>query len=264
MTMTARLSHSPTLRRTAVALAMTAFAGASFALPVFTMDPAAAGLAGTSFTADNIIISDYSTIRFDGAGGFTDTGFLDISAMQLVGSTLIPTGLNSTYGLYIKFDGAGTTTVGNPAAVATNGTFTSLNYTLYGYNGSASFGFDGANNPTETASAEVALATGTLVSGTAGTVPNGGGKFTPSASATLTFTPSLAAFFTSPDPFFNQSFAAFTNTITQVEAFSGGFKIRQGGGAFNFATAVVPEPESYALMLAGLATIGFLARRRRV
>ena len=265
MTLKVRSSHNPTLRRTAVGIAMVAAcASASAALAPFTFDPSASLLAGSSFAGDNVLISDYSTVTSDGVGGFTETGFLAVSAIQLAGATFTPTGLNSTYGLYIKFDGKGTTTVGDPKLVPTVGKFTDLTYTLFGYNGTASFGFSG-NTPTETASGEVTLATGTLVSGNAVTIPTGDGlTFTPSATAKLNFvvTPGQEAFFASPNPFYNLAFAAFTNTTTQVEAFDGGFRIRQGGGALNFASAV-PEPESYALMLAGLAAVGFVSRRLR-
>ena len=265
MTLKVRLSHNPTLRRTAVGIAMVAAcASASAALPQFTFDPAASLLTGASFTGDNILISDYSTVQQDGAGGFTEKGFLAVSAIQLAGATFTPTGLNSTYGMYIQFEGKGTTTPGLPNLVPTIGNFTELSYTLFGYNGTASFGFTG-NTPTETASGEVALASGTLISGTAVTIPTGDGlTFNPSAAAKLNFVvvPGQEAFFASPNPFYKLAFAAFTNTTTQVEAFDGGFRIRQGGGALNFASAV-PEPESYALMLAGLAAVGFVSRRLR-
>ena len=260
-----RLTGTPLFRRTAVAAALVVAAAGASALPQFTLDPSAVApaLNGPSFTGDNILISDYSAVTFDGLGNFTDTGFLSVSAIQLGGGTFTPAGLNTDYGLYFAFTGSGTTTVGNPTLVPTIGTFTSLTFTMYGYNGLASFGFAG-NTPTETAVGEVALATGTLISGNAVTVPTGDGStFTPSAAAKMTFTvvPGQTAFFVKPKPFYNVTFAAFTNTTTQVEPFVGGFRIRQGGGAVNFAT-VVPEPETYALMLAGLAAVGFVARRR--
>lgn len=263
-----RLTAAPLFRRTAVAAALLVAGASASALPQFTLNPGAVtpALAGTTFTGDNILISDFSTVTFDGLGGFSDSGFLSVSAIQLGGSTFTPTGLNSTYGLYFKFSGAGTTNVGDPRFVPTIGSFTSLTYQLYGYNGPASFGFSG-NTPTETASGEVLLASGSLISGNAVTVPTGDGStFTPSAAAKLNFTvtPGQEAFFVNPNPFYDLAFAAFTNTTTQVEPFAGGFRIRQGGGAINFAaTTPVPEPETYALMLAGLAAIGFVALRRR-
>lgn len=257
------------LRRSVVAVAIASACAGAMAvdLPQFSFNPGAAGLTGAAFTGDNILISDYSTVTTTSPTTFNETGFLAISGIQLGGATLTPGGLNSTYGLYIAFTGAGTSTAGNPATTVSTGSFTSLDYTLFGYNGMATFGFTG-NTPTETATGEVALATGRLISGTVVSVPAGGGAFTPSASAQLTFAPTAAGarFFATPTPFYNNAFAAFTNTPSQVEPFTGGFRIRQGGGAFNYAAVTpIPEPETYALMLAGLAGVGLLsfARRRR-
>ena len=42
----------------------------------------------------------------------------------------------------------------------------------------------------------------------------------------------------------------------------GAFRIGMFGPNFEFAAAAVPEPETYALMLAGLGALGFVARRR--
>lgn len=34
-------------------------------------------------------------------------------------------------------------------------------------------------------------------------------------------------------------------------------------GSVNFTVAAIPEPETYAMMLAGLGLMGFMARRRK-
>lgn len=260
MKLTPRKPRSSFLHGASVAVAlMTVCAAASAALPTFTFNPGAAGLNGASLTADNILISDYSTVTIDPSGTFTETGYLPITGFQLGGSALTPSGLNTDYGMYIAFTGTGTTTVNDPTTSFNFGNFTTLTYTLYGYNGTASFGFSG-NMATETASGEVALAHGSLISGSVLTVPTGGGTFSPSANAMLTVALDQSAAF-SPDPFYSVALTAFSNTPSQVEPFAGGFRIRQGGGSLNFAP--VPEPSTHAMLLCGLVAAGFLGYRRQ-
>ncbi len=251
---------STTKSRLALAAAlMAACASASAALPTFTFDPGAVGLAGTAINADNILISDYSTVTIDGAGNFTETGYLPVTGFQMGGMTFTPGGLNTDYGLYIAFTGTGQITTNNPTTTLNFGSFTTLTYTLFGYNGTATFGFTG-DTPTETATGEAALASGMLISGSVLSVPTGGGGFSPSANATMTVNVSSPAFFSSPDPFYSIALTAFSNTPNQVEPFAGGFRIRQGGGSLNFAP--VPEPGSGAMLLAGLAAAGLVYRRK--
>jgi len=244
-------------------------------LPPFTLNPPGSTppLAGTPVRADNIIISDFSTVRLTGPS-FTDTGFLSVQSFQLGGTTVIAGGLNSTYGLFFEFSGTGSATAANPMTAPTFGQFSSLNYTLYGYNGpAATFGFDASDNPTTSvgAASRVALATGSLLPGSdqssVGTTPQSP-SFNAFASANLTFVPTAAAgsFFLDPNPFYNVAVSSFINSPSQVlplsGGFAGGFRITQGGGSVNF-TSPIPEPETYALFLAGLAAVGWTVRRRR-
>lgn len=262
-----------TVRRTLLAVAAGAACSGALAvdLPDFTLNPAAVGLAGTAFTADNIIISDYSTVRFTTPTTFSDSGFLSVASFQLDSQAITPVGLNSTYGLYFQFSGNGTTTAGDPSSVATSGQFNSLNFSLFGYNGPpATFGFDGSNNATVSGvvGGTTLLATGSLLPGanqsSVGTLPQSP-SFTAFAGANLSFVidPAAAGFFASPNPFYNVAISSFINSPSQVSAIANGFTITNGGGSVNFAQPI-PEPETYALFLAGLGALGWVARRRRV
>ena len=252
-------------RNLAAVVALSAVGAATQAatLPSFTIDPSAIpGVSSPSFTANNLIVSDYSTVTFNSNGTFSDVGFLSIQAAQSATGAVSTAGLNSDYGFYVQFTGSGLSPAADPTTSVTFASFQTLSYTIYGYAGTASFDFSGTT-ATTTATNAVALATGSLISGSAVTVPNGDGTFTPSGSAKLTVSLTSAgeSFFTSPNNFYNLASTAFSNTSSQVEPFSNGFLIRQGGGSVNFASAV-PEPGTYALLLAGVGVVGFVARRK--
>ena len=235
--------------RTLMAVALGAAYSSSYALstlPEFTWNPQAAGLAATSsITADNIVVSDFASVVLSGAT-FTESGYLPVSSFQLNGMVAPSPGLNSTYSLYFQFSGAGTN----------NGPFSSLNYTLFGVNGVPTFGPGGTISAVPGA---VQLATGSLISGGTGTI-NG----QPGAAATVSFVPTNSAFFTNPNAasFYSTALTSFINAEGTVTPTATGFMIDNGGGSLHFATPI-PEPETYALMLAGLAVVGFVAGRRR-
>jgi hypothetical protein len=104
-----------------------------------------------------------------------------------------------------------------------------------------------------------------------------------STTATMAFVPGTTSFtflWGSPDSFNSVSDGLVTvtgssfssglgnNSESKVYTFfdAAGFStltFKTTGIAFELAVAPVPEPETYALMLAGLAAMGFVARRRR-
>ena len=76
----------------------------------------------------------------------------------------------------------------------------------------------------------------------------------------LTYNPSTATFVPNP------AFAPVANTTGGISASQLGLITTNSNGAQQLnvlAIAAVPEPETYAMMLAGLGLIGFSARRRR-
>lgn len=242
-----------------IALAVVGSASADV-LPSFTLNPSAAGLNSTStgFTADNFTVTDYAKVALtaNGAGGanFTESGYLPVGNFQNSSGQFVDAGgLNSTYGLYFQFNGTGSQST-LTATPTTTGSFNTLSYTLYGYNGApASFTPDSttATNPT-------ILATGGLIDGSVGFTPN---PVTPTAAVVLSVNTVDKAFFVSPNPFYTQLFENFTNTQSQVSFNEGGFTIAQGGGTGNFNN--VPEPASLALLGGGLLALGLVKSRRK-
>ena len=229
-----------------VALVAAYSSTSALTLPQFTWNPTAAGLTGTSFTADNIIVSDFATVTFTAGNTFHEEGYLGVSSFQLAGKDIVAGGLNSTYSLYFHFTGDG----------LVNGAFSSLSYELFGTNAVPTFGPGGT---IAGAGAPIQLASGSLVSGSTGTI-NG----LPGAGATVTFNAAASPFYVSPasSSFYNIALTSFINAEGTVTPTANGFMIDNGGGSLHFA-APIPEPETYALMMAGLGVMGFVARRRK-
>ncbi len=239
--------QQPAVKRTLLAVALAVAYGNASALTLseFTWYPAGAGLAGASFTGDNIIVSDFATVTFAAGSTFHEEGFLGVSSFQFAGKDIAAGGLNSTYSLYFHFTGDG----------VVNGPFTTLNYQLFGTNSVPTFGPGGAISG---AVAPVQLASGSLVSGGTGTI-NG----LPGAGATVTFNAASTPFYVTPPSasFYNMALTSFINAEGTVTPTANGFMIASGGGSVHFAP--IPEPETYALMLAGVGILGFMAWRRR-
>ncbi len=263
----AAVAHvSRSFRRAALGVALVAASAvAQAALAPFTLDPAAAGLAGaSSFVADNLLITDFATITAGGGNTFSEEGYLSVIAAQRNNATVSTPGLNSSYSLYIHFTGSGTSSAANPLSTPTVGSFSSLDYTIYGVQGNATFGFNGSA-PMTSAVNPVALASGSLVDGNLATFPSGG-TFVAFANANVSFNALIASVFSTPGSIISSAMTSFTNTSSEVVPFEDatgrGFMINSGGGSINFATTPVPEPSSYTLMLAGLAAVFGLSRRR--
>lgn len=257
----------PAFKRTLLAAALVGASASSWALPVFTFNPGAVGLPGAAVTADNILLSDFFRVTPTGATTFTETGFLSITGFQLGGTNVFLDGLNSTYSLYIPFTATGRTTVGvgaDPRTTLTGGVVDTLTWSLVGAVGNTTFSTAGGNPTVINSGATQTLGSGSLINGNVGTSPaNNNTAFVPTASVTASFAQAAGkeAFF-SPQPFYDVAISAFTNSVSTVTPIGAGFVVSNGGGNLNFTTPI-PEPETYALMMAGLGVLGFIARRRK-
>jgi hypothetical protein len=262
---------------TAIALAAATVCVPAVAQTFTANEGTVPGAAANTVNADRISFNYASRVVqtlvgpvYDGNDPFVESGYLT-KASFANGGTAVPSQLNGIgpagYGIYGLF------TINGTAAQEGSGihaTFTTATLQLFidpGQNTTLSF----VGN-TATAGGvmtdDYLIASYTLSVGEAhvfGGLANG--DFDTVLNLTLSNNGTLQdgeSFFSGPLPFYTlENFGGNTETITGASLTSSFTASLTGAGTELFLTPV-PEPETYALLLAGLGVLGFVARRRRI
>lgn len=204
---------------------------------------------------------------FDGDDPFTESGFLTKASFANGGSAVVSqlNALNG-YGIYGLFTITGTASQSGAGFAAT---FQTASLTLWIDPGQdTTLGFVG-NTAAATAGTgeDYAIANYTLQSGEARVFAGlANGDFDTVLNVSLTDNGTAMdgeSFFSGPRPFYLfENFGGNTQTISGA-SLSSSFVANVTGAGTEIFLAPIPEPETYALMLAGLGALGFVARRRR-
>jgi len=243
----------------ALGLGVASLPASAVVLQDFTVDESSVEGNGGTFEADKIN-GAYSEVVTFGAGTFNTVAYGTFSSYLSNDGTVdvAPIELNSTYGMYALFDGAGT--FAPISATATEFTFTSANFNLYidpnldttralpgSAPGAVTLGLDGD---------DYLIGSATVISSGTGILVAGVGGFFDLVFEDFTLTVDGENYFTSPDPFYIR-----VNVDGDFDSFAleGNQNIN---GDFS-AVFQVPEPGSIALLGMGLLGMGMALRRRK-
>jgi hypothetical protein len=249
-----------TIRCAGLCLLVIAHGAAAAPVPfTWNLSQTAPALGGGAATADSMSMTTYLYNVAPPGTDAPESFILRINGFSSGGADVTPTGLNSSYGLYLFGD-----VIVTPANI-----YRQINISLMAdpgnHDGAASATLAGglafANTGPTGAADDVVLATGTVITGSFGTQANG----RPGAHFVETFAPAggeAAAFL---DPIGNhvmiEEFLFNTLTSRVAGTLPDGSNYVLVNGGTSFADLLVPEPASAAILCGGLLGLALLRWR---